>query len=130
MSGRVSLQSCILAAVVSGLVGSLPSGAASVAGKPTTHTVTIEATDFKPSTLTVKAGDTVVWQNKDPFPHTATSEAGRFDSQKIDPGGSWQYKADKPGEFPYLCSFHPGRVVPRRPSFLSRRRFRGPSVDV
>lgn len=107
MRRRFSFEWYLVAAALSGVLASLPPAAAAVDGKPATHTVTIEATDFKPSTLTVKAGDTVVWQNKDPFPHTATSESGRFDSQKIDPGGSWKYKPDKPGEFPYLCSFHP-----------------------
>jgi plastocyanin len=107
MSRQFLFPACILVAAVLWVVVGLSSGAAAAGGNPTTHTVTIEATDFKPSRLTVKTGDTVVWQNKDPFPHTATSEAGRFDSQKIDPGGSWKHIADKPGEFPYFCSFHP-----------------------
>ena len=46
-----------------------------------THTVTIEGMRFQPERLTVARGDTVVWVNKDLVPHTATSEAGGFDSQ-------------------------------------------------
>ncbi len=45
------------------------------------RTVAIDGTKFDPETVTVKAGDTVVWINKDPFPHTVTSQAGGFDSQ-------------------------------------------------
>ena len=72
-----------------------------------THTVTIDGTKFNPETITVKAGDTVVWVNKDPFPHTATSQAGGFDSKEIAAGKSWQFKTTKAGVFPYTCLFHP-----------------------
>jgi plastocyanin len=79
------------------------------ASKPRTHTVTMEATGFQPPSLTIKAGDSVVWVNKDPFPHTATSTAAGFDSGPIMPEKSWTYKSPrtKKGEFPYACSLHP-----------------------
>ena len=75
--------------------------------KPATHTVVIDGTRFDPETLTVRAGDTVVWVNRDPFPHTATSAAGGFDSREIPAGKSWKYKAAKVGVFPYACALHP-----------------------
>jgi plastocyanin len=71
-----------------------------------THTVTIEATSFQPDRLTVAEGDAVVWVNKDPFPHTATS-AGVFDSASIAPEKSWKFVAAKKGSFDYICTFHP-----------------------
>ena len=74
---------------------------------PVTHTVTIEEMQFKPAELTVKVGDSIVWVNKDMFPHTATSKAKAFDSQQIDPGQSWTYRAVKKGAGPYVCSLHP-----------------------
>lgn len=74
---------------------------------PVTHTVVIEALRFQPETLSVKVGDSVVWANKDPFPHTATSATGGFDSREIAAGASWKYTAVKTGEFPYVCSLHP-----------------------
>lgn len=76
------------------------------AGTAHTHTVVIEATSYAPQALSVKRGDTVVWVNKDPFPHTATS-AGAFDSKSIAAGASWKYKANKAGVYPYTCTFHP-----------------------
>lgn len=89
-------------------------GAAALAGqtgkpkpKPATHTVTIEASAFGPKALTVKAGDTVVWINKDFFPHTATSKSGGFDSHDIAPEKSWKAVMKKKGDFPYICSIHP-----------------------
>ena len=40
--------------------------------RPVTHQVTIDATSFSSADLTIAAGDTVVWTNKDVIPHTAT----------------------------------------------------------
>lgn len=73
----------------------------------TTHTVAMDGTRFVPETLTVRRGDRIVWVNKDPFPHTATA-AGTFDSASIAAGHSWSYVARKAGEFPYVCTLHPG----------------------
>ena len=89
------------------LLDSSSEAAVTAAAKPTTHTVVIEGTKFEPEALTVKRGDTVVWVNKDPFPHTATSQAGRFDSKEIPAGKSWQFKTTKAGVFPYVCTLHP-----------------------
>ena len=76
-------------------------------GRSATHTVIIEGTRFEPETLSVRRGDTVVWTNKDPFPHTATALNGGFDSKNIAPNKSWRYKARKLGVFPYFCTLHP-----------------------
>jgi plastocyanin len=81
--------------------------AASDRSEPKTHTVTIEGMRFQPERLTVARGDTIVWVNKDLVPHTATSEAGRFDSQTIQTTKSWKFTAKSKGEFPYICTFHP-----------------------
>ena len=74
---------------------------------PQTHTVTIEGMRFQPEDLTVHAGDTIVWTNKDVFAHTATA-AGKFDSRQIDAnGGSWRYTPGAAGDVPYICDLHP-----------------------
>jgi plastocyanin len=86
---------------------SAPPNHAASARKPATHTVTIEASRYDPEELTVNAGDTVIWVNKDLVAHTATSQAGRFDSGIIVPGKSWRYKANRTGEFAYTCTYHP-----------------------
>jgi plastocyanin len=54
--------------------------------------------------LAVNVGDTVEWDNKDPFPNTATSEAGGFDSGVVEAGGSWKFTPAKSGEFAYVCT--------------------------
>ncbi len=85
----------------------LNTGAGAIAaGKPATHTVVIEGTNYAPATLTIKRGDTVAWINKDPFPHTVTAK-GFFDSHVIAANRSWKYTARKAGEFAYICTLHP-----------------------
>ena len=87
--------------------GLLCTGAGAIAAeKPAIHTVVIEGTNYAPATLTVKRGDTVVWMNKDPFPHTVTVK-GVFDSHNIGASRSWKYAARKTGEFNYICTLHP-----------------------
>jgi plastocyanin len=82
-------------------------GAAAGPTKRATHTVVMDGTRFQPESLTIRAGDSVVWINKDPFPHTATSKTGAFDSSAIQAGKSWKLTPRTKGEFAYVCSFHP-----------------------
>ncbi len=74
---------------------------------PTTHTVVIADMKFAPETLTVKPGDSIVWVNKDFFPHTATAQDKSFDSGDIATNESWKYVATKKGAFSYICTLHP-----------------------
>jgi plastocyanin len=111
----------VITALVALLFGSM--GHAPAGSKPVTHTVTIDGMQFQPDALAVRPGDTVVWVNTDPFPHTVTSKAGGFDSQQIEPGASWKYRAVRTGEFDYVCSLHPtmmGRLHIEQGSRLHR----------
>ena len=97
---------CCVATLGLVLCSTIPNRAAG-APKPATHTVTIDASTYDPEELTVNAGDTVIWVNKDLVAHTATSQAGRFDSGAIMPGKSWKYKVNRTGDFAYTCTYHP-----------------------
>lgn len=101
----------LLAALVLPIVAILPiaamGGAAAVDTAPRVHTVLIEGMRFQPEGLTVAAGDTVVWINRDMVPHTATSASGRFDSNEIASGKRWSYTVRATGEFAYICTYHP-----------------------
>ena len=72
----------------------------------TTHVVVIDGVRYEPVSVTVKRGDTVVWRNDDPFPHTVTAR-GAFDSGSIAARQQWKYVARKAGKFDYLCTLHP-----------------------
>ena len=85
--------------------GAGPAAGAS-AGKPATHRVVIDGLKNEPETLTVRRGDTIIWTNKDPFPHTVTAP-GKFDSHDIPAGGSWKYVARTAGDYAYICTLHP-----------------------
>jgi plastocyanin len=102
---RISASFLVCAAVALGLlVGRrAPRAAAPLA----THTVTIDGTRFQPDDLVIMPGESVVWINRDPFPHTVTASAGTFDSKEIQPGRSWTYKAPKTGDLTYVCTLHP-----------------------
>lgn len=68
---------------------------------------TIDSFAFAPKELTVKAGSTVAWTNKDDTPHTVTSDDGAFASPVMDTDQSFQFTFQKPGRFAYHCKLHP-----------------------
>ncbi|HJV75752.1 MAG TPA: cupredoxin family copper-binding protein [Noviherbaspirillum sp.] len=71
------------------------------------HTVVIEAMRYAPEVIEVNVGDTVIWKNQDPFPHTATAEDRSFDSGEIASNGTGKFVASRKGIFPYVCTLHP-----------------------
>ena len=108
---RQAMFALVLAALATGFIDGQASVARGVPGAATvrqtkTHTVTIEGASFSPASLTIAAGDTVQWVNKDPYPHTATSTGKGFDSGTIAADKSWKVTLDRRGEFPYVCSLH------------------------
>jgi plastocyanin len=87
-----------------------PTADASTADVPAADTVTIRNFMFSPTTLTVKAGATVTWNNKDKEPHTVVSDAGLFRSGAFDTDESFSFRFDKPGTYHFTCSIHPMMV--------------------
>jgi plastocyanin len=65
---------------------------------------------FDPTALTVKAGSTVTWANKDEEPHTVVSDTGLFRSGAMDTDQSFSFKFDRPGTYHFTCSIHPRMV--------------------
>lgn len=78
-----------------------------LANAATTHTVTITNFSFTPATLTVAAGDTVVFTNEDRAPHTATADNGSFDTGNLRRGDSASITFASAGSLSYACRFHP-----------------------
>lgn len=73
---------------------------------PMTHNATIQNFAFSPSSITVKKGDTVTWTNNDSTDHTVTGNNGGPASATIGAGGTYSFKFDSVGTFPYHCSIH------------------------
>jgi amicyanin len=77
-------------------------------------TVNIDDFSFAPTTLTIPAGSTVTWTNKDGEPHTVVANDGSFHSPAMDTNGTFSFTFPTAGTFDYVCSIHPfmhGTVV-------------------
>ena len=77
-----------------------PSFAAEVA-------VAIDNFTFGPQIVTVKAGDTVIWTNRDDIPHTVTASNLKFKSKALDTDDKFSFTFTVPGTYKYFCSLHP-----------------------
>ena len=63
---------------------------------------------FNPQRLTVKAGTTVTWTNKDDIPHAiAVRRATPFKSKALDTDDNYSFTFTTPGTYQYFCSLHP-----------------------
>ncbi len=80
-----------------GVVLAMPAGRASVA---------IVNFAFQPATVTIRAGDSVTWTNRDDTPHTATGDGGWFDTGLLMKGQSGNVTFTTPGTFGYYCAPH------------------------
>ena len=70
-------------------------------------TVIIDDFKFTPATVTVTAGQSVRFINKDQEAHTVTSTDHIFDSAGMDSGDTFTYRFAKPGRYTYFCTLHP-----------------------
>jgi plastocyanin len=73
------------------------------------YQITIDNFVFAPAELTVPAGTTVTWVNRDDVPHTATSTSKPrvFDSRALDTDQKFSYVFGTPGTYEYFCAVHP-----------------------
>jgi plastocyanin len=62
---------------------------------------------FSPATVTIKAGDTIVFKNFDSVGHTATQNGGGFDTELLGQGQSKAITFSQKGTFDYHCTPHP-----------------------
>ena len=70
--------------------------------------VSIDNFTFGPQTLTVKAGTTVTWTNKDDIPHGIASDNNAFAKSKaLDTDDSYSFTFTTPGTYKYFCYVHP-----------------------
>ena len=74
-----------------------------------TATVVIDNFSFGPAQLSIAAGATVTWENRDDIPHTVVEDASprTFKSPPLDSGEKFSQVFVKPGTYRYFCSLHP-----------------------
>jgi glucose/arabinose dehydrogenase len=77
--------------------------------------VEIKSFSFQPASITVPAGSTVYWINRDPVAHTVTADDGSFESPDIaSNGGRFEHTFTEAGSYKYHCTPHPsmkGEIV-------------------
>jgi plastocyanin len=76
--------------------------------------VNIDNFAFTPKELTVKAGTTIVFLNRDDIPHSVVGSNGEFHSKALDTDESFSFTFAKAGSYAYSCGLHPkmqGRIV-------------------
>ena len=66
---------------------------------------------FEPATVTIKAGDTVKWENNKMSPHNVVFENATDKSHKnlvFSPGDGYESTFNEAGEYSYYCEPHRG----------------------
>ncbi|UMB72432.2 cupredoxin family copper-binding protein [Mycobacterium paraterrae] len=71
------------------------------------NAVSIDNFAFSPATITVKAGSTVTWTNRDEEPHTVVANDGSFHSPGMGSQATFSFTFPKAGSYDYVCSIHP-----------------------
>jgi plastocyanin len=108
------LAAPVVAATVLLVSGSRSFTASAEQAQASSAEVKIDNFSFGPTALTVAAGTTVTWTNRDDIPHTVASDDKLFKSKALDTDDKFSFTFTKPGTYGYFCSIHPkmtGKVV-------------------
>ena len=89
-----------------GLVAALLLAAPAEAA-PQTYVIVMEKMKFQPVPASVRRGDTILWENRDMFRHTATAKNGAFNVD-LAPGAKGKTVILKTGAVAFVCKYHPG----------------------
>ena len=109
-----AVRSALAAAALGGLTAALLA-AVVLPGRAQTpepaDTIFIDNFTFKPQPLTIKAGTTVTWTNRDDIPHGVASSSNAFPKSKaLDTDQSYSFTFTTPGSYQYFCYLHPHMV--------------------
>jgi plastocyanin len=99
MTRRASMVAAAAAAAAALALAS-PAGAATV-------DIRIERSGFVPASVTIAAGDTVRWTNRDTIDHQVVSETGAFASATLRRGQSYSFTFQIAGTFRYRDALRP-----------------------
>lgn len=86
---------------------SLGSAVAAEAPAHRTFTVVLDKLRFGPVPSGLHVGDTIVWENRDLFRHSATAADGSFDIDLM-PGKKAKLVLKHAGAVRFSCTYHPG----------------------
>ena len=66
---------------------------------------------FNPSSISVAAGTTIKWTNKDAVAHTVTGNNGVFNSTNLNTNSTFSFTFTSPGNYQYHCALHPSMTA-------------------
>jgi amicyanin len=105
---RTTRRNAIVAAALGAAVAPLLAAAVLPVGAQNAQSsVAIDNFTFTPQRLTVKAGATVSWTNKDDIPHAIAAVNKLFKSKTLDTDDAYSLTFATPGTYDYFCSLHP-----------------------
>ena len=106
------LRPIVATFLLGAVVGSvLPADVGLAQAEEPASMIAIDNFSFTPATLTVKAGTTVTWTNKDDIPHGIASSNKTFARSKaLDTDDSYSFTFTTPGTYQYFCYLHPHMV--------------------
>lgn len=111
---RAQIRQLVFAAALGALAAPLLAAILPASAQNAPAVVAIDNFTFNPQRLTVKAGTTVTWTNKDDIPHAVAATDKSFKSKVLDTDNSYSFTFTTPGIYAYFCSLHPhmtGTVV-------------------
>jgi amicyanin len=106
-SRRVGLRRGMLAAGLVVVVGGIAAAADDAR-------VMIDNFKFTPIPMSVAAGSTITWVNRDDIPHSIVVPSLGVHSNTLASNQSFAFRFDKPGTYDYICGLHPfmhGKLV-------------------
>ena len=74
------------------------------------YTIVLDNMKFGPVPTELHPGDTITWQNKDIFRHSATARDGSFDVD-LPASAEVTMVVGEPGSVEFFCKFHPGMTA-------------------
>jgi plastocyanin len=77
------------------------------AADPAPANIEIDNFTFAPQRLTIKAGTSVIWRNRDDIPHVVASSTRLFKSRALDTDDTYAFTLTTPGTYEYFCALHP-----------------------
>ena len=88
------------------LLAAMPAGHGSTAPPAGTHRIEMQNMRFGTVPANIKAGDTIIWVNRDMVPHTASARDDSFDVV-IPARGSARMIVRRAGRIAFHCRYHP-----------------------
>jgi len=80
-------------------------------GGPGPNDVFIQGLTFYPASISVLAGTTITWTNKDAIAYSVTSNTSLFNSGSIAFRKTFAYTFSTAGTYTYFCSIYPSMVA-------------------